>query len=126
MARLVGTVVSGTGDLAQWMRKYRDAYRAATGVELVAGSLNVELDREYRFTRDDCVRLGPDEAGVGVSLLPCSIEGRPAYLFRTDRTEAGVGDHARTVVEVVAETHFREELGFRDGDRVEIVVSRSS
>lgn len=125
MARLVGRVVSGTGDLAQWMRRYDDAYRAATGVELVPGSLNVALDREYRLPSDDeRIHLSPSEAGVGVSLVPCSIEGQPAYLFRTGRTEAGVGDHPRTVVEVVAGTHFRNDLGFQDGDRVEIVVPR--
>ena len=124
MARLIGRVVSGTGDLAQWMRRYGDAYRVATGVELVPGSLNVELDREYRFPSDGCIHLSPSEAGVGVLLVPCSIEGQPAYLFRTHRTEAGVGDHPRTVIEVIAETNFREDLGFQDGDRVEIVVPR--
>lgn len=126
MTRLVGKVDSGAGDLAQWMRKYRQAYRDATGVELVPGSLNVVLDRPYRLPEDGTVRLDPDQAGVGVTLVPCYIEGRRAFLFRTDRNEAGVGRHPRHIIEIVAELHLRDELGLEDGDRVEVVVPATS
>lgn len=122
MTRLVGQVASGVGDLAQWMRTYREAYRDATGVELVPGSLNIVLDRRYRLPQHGAVRLGPDQVGVGLTLVPCFIEGRHAFLFRTDRNEAGVGRHARHVLEIVAEFDLRDELGLEDGDRVEVVV----
>ncbi len=120
--RLRGTVASGTGDLARWMVVYADAYRDVTGVSLYPGSLNVELDREWRRPEPPPLRLEPDRVGVGVGLVPCAINGHQAFIVRTDRNEAGEGDHPRTVVEVVAEVHLRTCLNVADGDTVELLV----
>lgn len=121
---LVGEVVSGIGDLSRWMRKYADIYRDATGMDLVPGSLNVELDREFRLPDTPRIHLDAEQVGVDVSLVPCHVEGIPAFILRTDRNDAGIGDHPRQIIEVVADVVLRDELRLEDGDRVEVVVPR--
>lgn len=71
MTVLVGRVTTGVGDLALWMRRYRDAYREATGIGLVPGSLNVQLEREYPLPDADGIRLTADAVGREVRLVPC-------------------------------------------------------
>lgn len=112
----------GAGDLSHWMREYREVYREATGTDLVPGSLNVELPTEWQLPMSPRVRLERSQVGVGMTLVPCRIEGYPAFVARTDSNEAGVGRHPRTIIEIVAGVGLRRELGLRDGDSVEVVV----
>jgi CTP-dependent riboflavin kinase len=116
-------VTSGRGDLAHWMVEYADQYERVTGVRLFPGSLNVILDHEYRLSGHR-LRLEPPAYGgrVGMSLVPCRIEGVSGFLLRTDQNEAGTGDHGRHVVEIAASVNLRETLDLVDGDQVEIVI----
>lgn len=68
------------------------------------------------------IRLEADEVGVGMTLIPCSVDGLPAFIARTDKNESGSGRHARNIVELVAGVRLRDVLQGSDGDRVEIVV----
>lgn len=119
---LTGRVTAGQGDLAQWMSLHADAYEAATGQRLVPGSLNVVLGHEWTLPQDVPIRLGPDRVGVGMSLVPCRLEGVEAFIARTDRNDAGTGAHSRRVIEVVSSVHLRDELGLEDGHEVTISI----
>jgi len=116
-------VATGLGDLAQWMQQYSDVYERRVGVRLFPGSLNVVLDDDYRLPRS-AIRIEPPELGgrVGMNIVPCTIQGVPAFILRTDQNEAGTGGHDRDVVEIGAAVHLRTALGLSDGDIVEIQV----
>lgn len=59
---------------------------------MVLGSLNVELPFEFSMP-PGCTRIEPGEEGcrVGVSIVPCRINSREAFVVRTDAIEAGDG-----------------------------------
>ncbi len=118
---LRGRVASGIGDLARWMTQYADLYEHMTGVRLYPGSLNVILDQPWTVG-DAALRLEPPEYGVSMSIVPCEINGVQAFIVRTDKNNAGLGDHPPNVVEIAAPTHLRTTLGLSDGDEVEVVI----
>ena len=105
------------------MIQYADLYQERTGVRLFPGSLNVVLSEEYRLPLNP-MRLEPHEYGgrVGMNMVPCNIMGTAAFILRTDKNEAGLGDHDRNVIEIAAAVRLRDELGLSDGDVVDIEV----
>lgn len=120
----MGTVTSGIGDLASWMSRNERIYSEATGVALYPGSLNVELSEPW-LVPEGARRLEPgdfDVGGVCMNIVPCSINGVPAFILRTDRNNAGTGNHPPTVVEIAAPVRLRDLLALRDGDEVIIEV----
>jgi riboflavin kinase, archaea type len=119
---LRGRVTGGIGDLARWMTMHADLYEAKTGVRLYPGSLNVELDRPWHVGRQR-VRLEPPEYGVGLSIVPCTIDRLEAFILRTDKNDRGEGDHPPTILEIVAAVRLRDALGLQDGDEVEIIAA---
>lgn len=104
------------------MTLYADAYEAATGQRLVPGSLNVVLSDEWTLPDDVPFRLGPELVGVGMSLVPCRLEGVEAFIARTDRNDAGAGAHSRRMIEIVSSVHLRRALHLDDGDEVTISI----
>jgi riboflavin kinase, archaea type len=117
---LRGLIASGEGDLAQWMRLYRESYSAATGLALFPGSLNVVLPEPYELP-DDRLRLTADEVGVGVNLVECVAFGRRAFIFRTDFDDAK-GPAQRSLIEILSDLRLRDAYHLEDGDVIEIVV----
>lgn len=119
---LRGRVSSGIGNLAHWMTVYSDLYETKTGVRLYPGSLNVVLDHAWHVG-DQRVRLEPPDVGVGLSIVPCTIERLEAFIVRTDKNDRGQGDHLPNILEVAAAVRLRDALGLQDGDEVEIIVA---
>ncbi len=74
------------------------------------------------------IRLGKEEYGgtVSVSLVPCRIFDRRAFLVRTDPNEAGLGHHPKTLIEIATDVKLRERYRLRDGDRVVVAVEHGS
>jgi riboflavin kinase, archaea type len=124
MPTLRGTVFTGRGDLAQWMQAYRELYEQVTGVALFPGSLNILLEHDWSLP-DSRLRLEPADYGgrIGMNIVPCTISGLAAFIVRTDPTEAGTGDHSKSVIEIAAGVRLRDALGLHDGDVVEVIVS---
>lgn len=81
------------------------------------GSLNVVIDEPW-VMGEPVARLEASEAGVGISFVPCRLDGERCWAVRTDRNNEGTGDHPLTVVEVVAAVHLRTALHLHDGDEV--------
>jgi riboflavin kinase len=118
---LTGRVATGIGDLARRMTQYADVFERTTGVRLYPGSLNVVLEEPW-VVEGVPLRLGPPEYGVSMSLVPCEVNGVPGFILRTDKNDAGQGDHASNVIEVAAPVHLRSALGVSDGDEVEVLL----
>jgi riboflavin kinase len=121
-----GKVVSGMGNFSFWIDKLHDYYWRKTGMHFYPGTLNVELEQPYSLPKD-VLRLEGHEYGgtVSVSMVPCIIEGRKAFLLRTDLNEQGRGHHPKTIIEIATDVRLRDALGLEDGDVVEIEIPDS-
>jgi riboflavin kinase len=123
MPVLKGVVVSGMGNFSYWIEKLESFYSQKTGMRLYPGTLNLRLPEPYSLPAD-VIRLEKEEYGgtVSVSLLPCTIFGRHAFLLRTDKNESGQGDHPRNIIEIATDVKLRDAYGLKDGDEVEIFL----
>jgi riboflavin kinase, archaea type len=123
MARMRGKIVSGVGDFGRWIERLSSLYEQKTGMRLYPGTLNVQLPLEYSLPRD-VIRLEAAEYGgrVSVSIVPCRIFNRQAFLLRTDQSEKGTGRHPRNIIEIATDVRMRDLYQLKDGDWVEIEV----
>lgn len=121
MVCLRGKVVSGLAAFAVWIERLSDLYQQKTGMSLYPGTLNVELALPYSLPQD-VIRLEAHEYGgrVSVSIVPCRIFNRPAFLLRTDANERGTGHHPRNIIEIATDVRLRDAYQLKDGDWVEI------
>jgi riboflavin kinase len=123
MSWVRGKVVSGRADFGLWIERLNRFYERKTGMRFYPGTLNVELPFPYSLPRD-VMRLEANEYGgrVSVSIVPCRIFDRKAFLLRTDQNEQGMGHHPRNVIEIATDIRLRDAYHLRDGDLVEIEV----
>jgi riboflavin kinase, archaea type len=121
MIRLHGKVVSGRANFGQWIERLSDFYEKKTGMRLYPGTLNIELSAPFTLPAD-VIRLEAHEYGgsVSVSIVPCKIFDRAAFLLRTDQNEQGTGHHLRNIIEIAAEIRLRDAYQLKDGDWVEV------
>ena len=120
---LTGKVKSGKGDCAHWLEVLNDWYYAKTGLRLYPGSLNLALDRDYHLPKRS-IRLEKEEYGgrVSVSMQPCTVFGRKAFILRTDLNASGKGDHPLSLIEIATDIGLRKAFGLSDGDSVDVCV----
>src|ERR1039458_3909533 len=123
MKVLRGKVESGIGDFGRWIEKLEAHYECKTGMKLYPGTLNIRLAEPYTVPAG-CARLEASEYGgsVSVSIVPCWVFGRRAFILRTDGNEGEEGTHPRTVVEIASDVKLRDEYHLVDGDEVFIEV----
>jgi riboflavin kinase, archaea type len=121
MVILRGKVMSGRADFGIWIGRLSDLYQQKTGMQLYPGTLNVELPFPYSLPKN-VTRLEADEYGgrVSVSIVPCRILDRSAFLLRTDQNEKGIGHHARNIIEIATDVRLRDAYHLQDGDWVDI------
>jgi riboflavin kinase, archaea type len=121
MPILKGVVVSGMGNFSYWLEKLDSYYTQKTGMRLFPGTLNLRLDQPYSLPAD-VIRLEKEEYGgtVSVSMVPCRIFDRAAFLLRTDANEAGRGHHPKNVIEIATDIKLRDQYRLQDGDEVEV------
>ena len=121
MPILKGVVVSGMGTFSFWLEKLESYYTQKTGMRLFPGTLNLHLDQPYSLPAD-VIRLEKEEYGgtVSVSIVPCRVFDRAAFLLRTDANEAGRGHHPKNVIEIATDIKLRDLYHLRDGDEVEV------
>jgi riboflavin kinase, archaea type len=121
---LRGRVVSGVGSFSYWIDKLQDHYERKTGMRLYPGTLNLQLDSEYSLPAK-AIRLEGAEYGgrVSVSIVPCSVQGRKAFLLRTDANENGLGDHPKTIIEIATDVKLRDLFQLQDGDHFEVTIA---
>ena len=114
-------MVSGRADFGRWIERLSSFYEQKTGMRFYPGTLNVELSLEYSLPAD-VIRLEAHEYGgrVSVSIVPCRIFDRRAFLLRTDQNEQGTGHHRRNIIEIATDVRLRDVYQLKDGDWVEI------
>lgn len=124
MRRLRGQVVSGFGNFGQWIERLNSFYKQKTGVQLYPGTLNLALPSEYSLP-SNVIRLEAHEYGgtVSVSIVPCRICNRQAFLLRTDPNENGAGRHPKNIIEIACDVRLRDAYRLEDGDWVEVELS---
>jgi riboflavin kinase len=123
MPVLRGCVASGVGNFAYWIDRLHDHYFRKTGMHLYPGTLNLILESEYDLPSDR-IRLEKEEYGgtVSVSIVPCRIFGRVAFLLRTDPNDRGEGHHGRNIIEIACDVRLRDAYGLSDGSIVEVEI----
>lgn len=123
MKILRGKVVSGFGNFSFWIEKLREIYKQKTNMTLFPGTLNIRLAEPYDLP-SDVIRLEKEEYGgtVSVSLLPCTIFDREAFIIRTDKNASGYGDHPKTIIEIAADVKLRDTYNLSDGDIIEVII----
>ncbi len=116
-----GKVVSGRSDFGLWIERLSSFYEEKTGMRLYPGTLNLELPSPYSLP-PGVIRLEAHEYGgsVSVSIVPCRIFDRRAFLLRTDQNERGTGHHPRNIIEIATDIRLRDAYQLRDGDSVEV------
>jgi riboflavin kinase, archaea type len=121
MSCVRGKVVSGRSDFGRWIERLSTFYEQKTGVRLYPGTLNLELSSPYSLP-PNVMRLEAHEYGgsVSVSIVPCRIFDRRAFLLRTDQNERGTGHHSRNIIEIATDIRLRDAYQLRDGDWVEV------
>lgn len=121
---LRGKVVSGVGSFSFWIGQLQNYYESKTGMRLYPGTLNLRLDSEYSLPAK-IIRLEASEYGgrVSVSIVPCSVQGRKAFLLRTDANENGTGDHPKTIIEIATDVRLRDLFQLQDGDSLEVAIA---
>ena len=94
MTLLRGIVRSGKGNFSLWLAKLEAYYTERTGMKLYPGTLNVHLSDAIFPTPKDAIRLEKEEYGgrVSVSMAPCRIFGRKAFILRPDTDDGKYGD----------------------------------
>lgn len=119
---LRGVVRSGKGDFSYWLEKLEPYYTRKTGLKLFPGTLNVHLIDQTYPTPPGCLRLEKEEYGgrVSVSIMPCTIFGRDAFILRTDTDRGKLGDPSEAILEIATTVKLREVYGLQDGDVVEV------
>lgn len=120
---LRGKVKSGENNLSYWMKKLNDLYTIKTGMNLFPGSLNIELEEPF-ILPENVIRLEKEEYGgtVSLSMYPCEIFERKAYILRTDKHALGI-DQSLAVIEVITDIKLRDKYNLSDGDIVEVRVA---
>ena len=114
-------MVSGRANFGLWIERLSSFYEKKIGMRLYPGTLNIELPAPYSLP-SNVMRLEANEYGgsVSVSIVPCQIFDRRAFLLRTDQNERGTGHHSRNIIEIATDIRLRDVYQIKDGDWVEV------
>lgn len=120
---LKGQVSPGQGDFATWMEKLKDFYHEKTGVLLFPGTLNLTLPEPWSVPADALRLEGAEYGGdMTVYIVPCFLEGRQAFILRTEPNESGQGPYTKHVIEVASDLNLRKAHRLKDEDWVRVEV----
>ncbi len=114
--KLKGKIRTGKKDFSFWMDKLSFYYTEKTGMIFFAGTLNVHLiDSKYYFP-SNCIRLEKEEyvGTVAVSMTPCRIFKRDAYILRTDSDIGKHGYSPEQILEIATNVKLRDEYNLKD------------
>ncbi|MEH1837604.1 MAG: DUF120 domain-containing protein [Nostoc sp.] len=121
--KLKGKVVSGLGNFSYWIEKLQKYYLRKTGMKFFPGTLNIQLEQSYELPKK-VIRLEKEEYGgtVSVSIVPCQIFSRDAFILRTDKNNTDSGDHPKTIIEIACDVKLRELYNLKDNDLIEVEI----
>ena len=122
--KLLGEIRTGKNDFSFWMDKLSSYYTQKTGMNFFPGTLNVHLLNCKYYFPEHCIRLEKEEYGgtVSISMLPCQILSKDAYILRTDSDTGKYGDLPEQILEIATDVKLRDRFNLKDGDLVEVEV----
>ncbi len=128
MLTLKGEIRTGKGNFSYWLDKLEIYYTRKTGLRLFPGTLNLHLNTGSYPTPADALRLEKEEYGgrVSVSIVPCKIFGRKAFILRPDTDTGKYGDPPEKILEIATDVNLRDTYKLQDGDIVEVEVAENS
>jgi riboflavin kinase len=128
MLILSGEIRTGKGNFSYWLDKLTLYYTRKTGLRLFPGTLNVHLSTGSYSTPAKALRLEKEEYGgrVSVSIVPCKIFGRKAFILRPDTDTGKHGDPPDKILEIATDVNLRDTYRLKDGDIVEVEVADNS
>ena len=108
-----GTIISGTGKGAYFVKIYTPVFQEALRISPYPGTLNLRLRNVPAFP---ATRISIQQEGYGrVDCYPVLIhKNYKAFLLRPHKTI-----HPETVVEFISEKNLRNDLELHDGDVLE-------
>jgi riboflavin kinase len=123
-----GEIRKGKGNFSYWLDKLEPYYTRKTGMRLFPGTLNVHLTSGSYPTPANALRLEKEEYGgrVSVSIVPCKIVGRKAFILRPDTDTGKYGDPPERILEIATDVNVRDTYGLKDWDLIEVEVSEDS
>jgi riboflavin kinase len=125
LLKTIGKVKTGVGDFSKRMETIPgllDLYYKKTGMKFYPGTLNIKLEKDFSLPTN-CLRIEGDDYGgpVSINILPCKIDGIPAFLLRTDNNEKGLNEtHPKSLIEIACNYKLRNRLNLEDNDQVTI------
>lgn len=128
MLILSGQIRTGKRNFSYWLDKLQPYYTRKTGVRLFPGTLNIHLTSGSYPTPANALRLEKEEydGRVSVSIVPCKIFGRKAFILRPDTDTGKYGDPPEKILEIATDVNLRDTYELKDGDIVEVEVAESS
>ncbi|MBT3983303.1 MAG: DUF120 domain-containing protein [Bacteriovoracaceae bacterium] len=126
---LKGKVKTGKGHFSWVFENIEglwDLYNKKSKLNLIPGSLNLELDHEFSIPSGS-TRIEAHEYNgtVSASFYPCKVGHLNGIIIRADNNEKGIGAHPRKIIEIAAEKKLRDELDLGDGDEVIVTIEHS-
>jgi riboflavin kinase len=103
---LRGEIRTGKGNFSYWLDKLEPYYTWKTGMRLFPGTLSVHLTSGSYPTPANGLRLEKEEyrGRVSVSIVPCKIIGRQAFILRPD-TDTGQPVHVTMDTESLSQRY---------------------
>ena len=124
MIRVSGFVVHGMGAWRPRIERFPEVFRAACGVTLFPGTLNVQLEHPLPIKTD--FRIPGAEIGEpeqDMLFERCTINKLPAFRLRPFQPATGAGGHGDHILEIVSAIELRPRLTHLD--KVVVEFSRS-
>ena len=123
--KLRGKLKTGKNDFSFWMEKLASYYTKKTGMNFFPGTLNIHLIDYLYYFPQDCIRLEKEEYNgtVSVSMTPCRILNKEAYILRTDSDTGKHGYPPEQILEIATDVKLRDEFDLKDGNIVDVEIS---
>ena len=121
-----GIIKTGKNDFNIWIDKLQAHYLKKTSLKLFPGTLNVHLiNGKFHIPNNSkLIRLEGDEYGgsVNISIYPCRVFGRKAFVLRTDSDTGKHGDASEQILEIATDFCIRDEYDLSDGDAIDVEI----
>lgn len=120
--KIEGTVTKGLGTATYWVKKIEETFYKKTGMKLKAGTLNINVEKEYIFAPDFIIEAKEYGGTQNVFIQKCKILNENAYIVRAEKNAKEEGEHKLNIIEIVSDVNFRKTFDLKDGEKVIIVI----
>lgn len=122
-----GNITSGLGEASYWVKKIEDIFFDKVNKKLFYGTLNIRLTEDLILYNEDFVILKEEFNGTeDLFFKKCKLLGEVAYIIRTrSNNTKDIGHHPLNIIEIIAETNFREKYNLKNEDEIIIEIGEN-